>query len=612
MLKNVKLDKSNRNKFIGLSLISLFVANFNIKSMNIMINWTSIVLSIMLACVLYWYFSIKVVEIKENKSDWVLAFVFGLCHAIGYGLIQGGFGSVAVGIVSLIGYSLYYTFIGICILRIATNIPRYKRDDKYNNKLLTMIYKNKALVYMLFILCGWMICYIVYFPGLLMQDTVTEVLQYYQIPNSCSSEVNLINPEQLITGHHSIVHVIILGKILDLGYKLTGDLDAGIMIYSILQMIVMSFVISLMLKELKAYIGNKWTVRLMVLISLHPVFPVYSMLVTKDIYFCALFILYMLMYIRMYKDETVVNNFKFSACMVVIIVISCMFRNNAIYSYVLTMLVYCIMYKKTRITHIRNLLAVVVMYTVVNLIFINVLEFTPGSKKEMLSIPFQQTAACVVADNITDSEKEIVDKILEYDKIEDCYRPDKSDDVKALFRKDSSKEDLVNYMITWIKMGIKHPLIYTEALVNQIYGYFFISVKDSVNYNYINSDIARQILINNGLKLKEAKPEKFIELSYMCLNILIQSLPFILIITDAGAYVWIWILGGLVMKKLYKLRTSDIIKYYLPFISYFLIILAGPVNGTIYFRYMAPFLFTIPISLIPIIGGGYFDNSKFK
>lgn len=68
----------------------------------------------------------------------------------------------------------------------------------------------------------------------------------------------------------------------------------------------------------------------------------------------------------------------------------------------------------------------------INHIIFPYLKITPGSTKEMLSVPFQQTARYIkeYSDEVTEKEKEVIDRVLNYDTLSERYDTDRSDKVK--------------------------------------------------------------------------------------------------------------------------------------------------------------------------------------
>ena len=102
----------------------------------------------------------------------------------------------------------------------------------------------------------------------------------------------------------------------------------------------------------------------------------------------------------------------------------------------------------------------IVLYLSYTHILFPALDITPGSRREMLSVPFQQTARYVrdYADEVTEEERDAIDRVLDYDTIGEVYDPNISDPVKKTFNEDADSEDLKAYFKVWFQMFLKHPV----------------------------------------------------------------------------------------------------------------------------------------------------------
>ena len=151
-----------------------------------------------------------------------------------------------------------------------------------------------------------------------------------------------------------------------------------------------------------------------------------------------------------------------------------LFRNNGIYVIFLSLPFACIYSKELRKKLIVVFLITISFYGVFDKVILPYYKITPGSVRETLSIPFQQTARYVkyYSDDLSAKEIKIIDKVLEYDTIADRYDPTLADPVKNKYNKDATSDDLKEYLKVWFKCFFRHPLVYIEATVHNIYGYF--------------------------------------------------------------------------------------------------------------------------------------------
>lgn len=71
-------------------------------------------------------------------------------------------------------------------------------------------------------------------------------------------------------------------------------------------------------------------------------------------------------------------------------------------------------------------------------------QIEPGSIREALSLPFQQTAryALEYGNEITEEEAAVISNILDYEHLAENYNPRISDPVKRTFNKNATREEL--------------------------------------------------------------------------------------------------------------------------------------------------------------------------
>ncbi|MBR5969826.1 MAG: hypothetical protein IK016_05695 [Lachnospiraceae bacterium] len=119
-----------------------------------------------------------------------------------------------------------------------------------------------------------------------------------------------------------------------------------------------------------------------------------------------------------------------------------------------------------------TLAAVMALYMVYLRLWIPSLGIRPGSIKEALSIPFQQSARYMrdYPEDITEEEARLVDTVLDVNRIGELYNPLLSDEVKDTYRE--SARYLPGYLKAWLSMGLRHPLTYVDATLHNIYGFF--------------------------------------------------------------------------------------------------------------------------------------------
>lgn len=479
---------------------------------------------------------------------------------------------------------LYLFFYKLCNI-LFNYLNKYKiKEKKYKNKFIKLFDEKPFLISLIFILVCYLPYIVSFYPTILSKDPSFQIKQYFGIDNKYSYYEDLIDENVIITNHHPVIHTLLLGKSLEIGHNIGND-NLGLFIYSIIQISILTCTLSYTIKYMKKIgINIKYRIISLLIYSLVPVFPLYAMSAVKDVIFGSLIILYIILF-----NEFMVNKnipIKQIILSILLLILICLFRNNGIYTIILSFPLLFFINK----TNFKKLILIFIIILGFNYSYNNIIlpyfKITPGSIREVLSIPFQQTARYVKynEEDITKEEKEIIDKILKYDTLSERYNPELSDKVKNEFNKSATREDLKEYFQAWFKMFFKHPITYIEATIENTYGYFYpiktnwyiyykytnIINEDGFNYHYNDLNISRSILSIFGL--------------------IFPYIPLLGLIVNISFNIWIilFILCYLIYKKKYKKMCYLSIP-----LSLILVCIASPANA--YFRYALPFIFGMPL-----------------
>lgn len=120
--------------------------------------------------------------------------------------------------------------------------------------------------------------------------------------------------------------------------------------------------------------------------------------------------------IKLYQFIKYDNNFKSVLLFMFLIILVILLRNNGIYLVLLSFPFVFFVKKNLRKTVIVMIICTLLFNSWYGKLLIY-LEIPSESIREMLSIPFQQTARYVkyYSDEVTAEEREVIDKILTYD-----------------------------------------------------------------------------------------------------------------------------------------------------------------------------------------------------
>ena len=525
---------------------------------------------------------------KINKLKIFFILFLDICLLISNSFVKTGnlsyiYGGILNILYTIILLALNYIVLKRTLLLIEELVTKYKVKE-IKNKFVDIFDKHPFIISFSIIFISFIIFMIAFYPIILSPDPSFQIKQFFNVRTKYADYANLLDETVFLTNHHPVVHTLLLGGCLKLGRILIND-NFGLFIYSFIQSIFLASTLAYTIKYLK---DNKCSNKiLLVLLGIYAFVPMYAMYavsgVKDTIYTC--FVMWYVIFLDKIVRTKKISTKEIVLFIAVLIGVE-LFRNNGIYVIVLS-LPFAIVYSK----ELRKKLFIVFLisisfYGVFDKVILPYYKITPGSVRETLSIPFQQTARYVkyYDEDLTKKEIKVIDKVLDYDTIADRYNPTLADPVKNKYNKDATSEDLKEYLKVWFKCFFRHPLVYIEATLHNIYGYFSpqqtnwyvyfkydtrITQDNLVNYHYNKLGALRMLLSGYG----QGYP----------------YLPIIGLLANIGFNTWV--LLGLALYSILK-KKKELLIVLSPLLVSLLICIASPANT--YFRYTMPYVFMLP------------------
>ncbi len=506
----------------------------------------------------------------------------------------------------IIRFSGYAVFFFYCI-----NLIFYKADNIHLNSF-EFPKKNKVLIW--YIKClgkkpfitafmTLFICYIPYmvvsYPGIAGYDMHIQIMQSYPeagIYAPAYTQELFLKEGVYLNNHHPIVHTLLLHLFFEIGNIFFGSYNCGLFLFAMAQMIVLflaiAIVVALMI-EINVPVSKVCLVLLYYIIS--PRMQSYMFLVTKDVLFSAFSLMFLVVLFYMNQKCEKKHYVLFGISVLGVF----WFRNDGKYLLILSFVIIAILVKNLRRVMLWSVLCLTLFSFFWSNILLPVCGVIPGSVREVLSIPFQQTARYVRDSStpLTKDEEDAISAVLDYDIIADRYDPEVSDNVKSTYKNGASKEDLIRYFIVYVKMFFKHPSHYIQATFNNYYYYFYPGprLSDYYGYHYSSSNFDK---LNDKMKdfnINIYYPETFNDWRdiYEKLREGIARLPVVSVFVSAASYNWVLILLFFYCVQRGKKKGLALL---VPLCIQLLISLAGPTNGW-YFRYTYPIAVCLPATL---------------
>lgn len=508
----------------------------------------------------------------------ILAVCFAICMLIGKSFSQMGnikfiFGDKKQFCIAIIVFLGFYILFDVAITALYVYISeKRKREEKaIKVKWIEEHYFTFSFLCMLICWSPYILCYL---PGSVPHDG------YWQLNMAFG-----INP---LTNHHPWVITFIYGIIMRLGRCVSDNFGIFMIVisFTIIEILCYAFVCISLKKwgaSKKVYIGA------LVFFSIVPVFGGYAQAVIKDNIFSALLALFFTIYIDIcMQHETAIGIKKMIALFLVGILV-CLSRNNGVYVVIPSMVCLILYMQKEKSRYVIFMICLVVCYQGIEGCVAPKLGVEKGSVKEMLSIPFQQTARYIkeYPDEVTLKEKNVINAVLSYDGIKENYNPELSDFVKNTFREES-EDKLSEYFKIWFEMFLKHPMVYVEATLNNTFAYYYPFYNQNVLGNY-QFYIKEAPVATGYFDIHYIMPVKI----RATVTEYVQTwnkIPGISQIVNSGFYTWILLL--LVGYLIYTKRIKGILLLIGPAIN-ILVCIASPVNGLL--RYAFPLMACTPL-----------------
>ena len=320
--------------------------------------------------------------------------------------------------------------------------------------------------FLLFCLPTWVICY----PGYMVTDSYVQLAYYFQIYE--------------FAGQLPPVHTLLIGIPVRIGRAL-GSGNLGLYSIVCMQMLCLCALSAYLMKTLDDFGAPRWLKLFAFLtIVISPSHIVQAALISKDTPYSYAVLLYLLEIVWMFRlGDAYWKSWPHKLLLALSIVMTMLLRQNGKYLIYVCTLVYGIVlfFRTRRGGERRSLRSALLFFLCPILLSLAVAKavdlrysIIPGSRREALSLPFQQTARYLIhhGDDVTEEERETINAILDYEEITHYYWPMDSSGVKQFYRDETGIPELMRYFGVWLRQGLRHPMTYLEATMNQNYPLF--------------------------------------------------------------------------------------------------------------------------------------------
>ena len=426
----------------------------------------------------------------------------------------------------------------------------------------------------------WLPYLLMHLPGSVPYDGYWQINMFYGI--------------EQISNHHPWVMTEFYGVLMEAGRGISDNF--GVFLITLVSFLIEALCYSVVCNKLHKWKIPVWmNIGALLFFALLPPFGAYAQAVIKDSLFCGLFALFFVLYVDIcisaIRREKTAKPFRTYILLFIVEILVCLTRNNGVYMILPADIILLFFVLKGNHRYVILMtICVCCSYYFVNNVLAGWVGVEPGSKREMLSIPFQQTARYLkeYPDDVTTEEREAISNVLSYDLLADYYDPETSDHVKSTFNDDATDEELKAYFSAWVSMFRRHPGVYFEATLNNTYGYY---------YPFYNCDVlgAYQFYIKGepiatgDLDIHYIVPEKVRQVCDSYAEFW-RDIPGLSLLVNPASYTWLLLIAGGYL--IYKRKYKGLLVLAAPLLNV-AICIASPVNGLL--RYAMPLMACTPI-----------------
>ncbi len=497
------------------------------------------------------------------------------------------------------GYVLTYLAAAVCLaVPAASCIAPFLRNGTSSGEAERPLQKKHplwqaGLFYGMVIFLCWLPVFLAYYPSVFAYDAEGQL--YQVIAGDYST-------------HHPLLHTLFLGAFFKLGGVL-GSYSAGMALHSIVQMILLAAAFAFVLSYLYEKGISRW--QRMLLLAFYALFPTNSVLslsTTKDVLFSALVLLYTMLLYYMICDKKMQVDKRDGAACVILSVLLLLFRNNAVYAFLVSMPLVYAGYRKWQIgeekaqsasfgarTYLVLSIAALLFFAVCSAGLRAGTHAHSGSPREMLSVPLQQMARTRVKEEqrIDPALRKELEKYIPAEWVFAAYDPHLADPVK---NRAVIHDDPAGLIETWVKLGMRHLDVYVDAFLDNCVGCWYLEdishaqiygIGTESGFGYLSTDnrtmpAGCEIIPHSYLPGLRSLLEKIVSDNQY------QRIP-VLRIIFAPAFYW-WMLCIYMAVAVY--RRKYIMLLPVCFLgAYYLTLLLSP---AVLIRYMYPFVVTVP------------------
>ena len=413
--------------------------------------------------------------------------MFWLGHRLSYGgmILEGvSWGDIPLTML-LIGL---FTMMGICVFGFIDQ--RSFRPEKKLNR------KNKWWVYAAVILLCYLPIFLVFFPGLVSNDSAVQIKQAIG--------------EDAWSNWHPVLHTLFVAIPVNIGRAVFGDLTAGIALSTIMQMVILSMIYGYVVHWVINLTHKPWIGYVLLgFFALCPIVSGYAVTMWKDVLFSAVFLLLFVKIVDLIliknRHETIRAIDLWSILLLTIL--AGLLRNGGVLVVMGIMIGLIIYYKQSWKTIILCFGGIVGLILMVQGPIFRAFNIAKSPMMESLSVPAQQIGYVVNNYELEVEDKDILSKYANIQCLSEKYETMNADPAKNCFNYHAVEDDKMGFLLLWGKMLPKYLKGYIWSYLLQMNAYWdteteswVLELEHSHDPVWLKAEYVDMSLLGDGIK----------------------------------------------------------------------------------------------------------------
>ena len=398
--------------------------------------------------------------------------------------------SSATEIITSIMQVLIYTGMFLLAVRALRWSDRKAIGKDKGEQHLFFCWNRRSVVFTALLLTGLYLPWLaIFYPGVASFDTVNQIKDY--VTGTMPIEISW-NPGEptvscFLNDHHPVADTFLFTFFTEHLGGFLGSAAAGTFLYCGLQTVLTAFLMALMLCRMEK-LGIPYLYRKAggLFLGLAPFVGLYVIGMLKDSVYALVFIAYYLLYVLIVLEGA--DNRRM-ILLVFLSVLLALTKKTGVYFVILCnipLLLVRSVRQKIAVWAVSWCLPALIVLLLLPRVIFPLCNIYPGGKQESLGFTMQMVARTYLdhRKEIPPEEAEIINGVMDLEKLEEAYSGYNYDEVKHLYNFGASQSQLSAYKRLWLRLFVRYPLSGIKALFGTAGGFFTPTETIRVYYEF--------------------------------------------------------------------------------------------------------------------------------